>query len=149
MKTNEEKRAKFIECAGKRVNNVLHDMQILEPMARSSVYDFTKEDIEEMFTAMQETLDNVKAEFYKKFEEKVRSEKKVFSFGNKATTTSGENVSEVAAVETISEATPAQAEAVTLNTSVAEEVIENPVADIPEITEDLAAVAPADNNLIF
>ena len=69
MEINEEKRNKFMEYAGKRVNNVLHDMQILEPMARSSVYDFTK-------------LNDVRAEFNKKFEEKARNEKKVFSFGN-------------------------------------------------------------------
>ena len=94
MNVNEEKRSKFIECAGKRVNNVLHDIQILEPMARSSAYDFTKQDIEEMFTAMQETLDNARAEFEKKFEEKVRSEKKVFSFGKSSVVTStvSENV---------------------------------------------------------
>ena len=82
MEVNEEKRNKFMEYAGKRVNNVMHDIQILEPMSRSSVYDFTKEDVEEMFFAMQETLDNAKAEFNKKFEEKSRTEKKVFSFGN-------------------------------------------------------------------
>ena len=81
MKVNEEKRNKFMEYAGKRVNNVLHDMQILEPMARSNAYDFTKEDVEEMFNAMQETLNDVKIEFNKKFEEKARAEKKVFSFG--------------------------------------------------------------------
>ena len=83
QKINEEKRNKFIEFAGKRVNNVLHDIQILEPMARSNSYDFTKEDIDEMFEAMQETLNEAKAEFYKKFEEKARATKKVFSFGNK------------------------------------------------------------------
>ena len=44
MEINEEKRIKFMEYAGKRVNNVLHDIQILEPMARSNSYDFTKED---------------------------------------------------------------------------------------------------------
>ena len=82
MEINEEKRNKFMEYAGKRVNNVLHDMQILEPMARSNSYDFTKEDVEEMFGAMQATLDDVIAEFNKKFEEKARNEKKVFSFGN-------------------------------------------------------------------
>ncbi len=81
MEVNEEKRNKFMEYAGKRVNNVLHDMQILEPMARSNAYDFTKEDVEEMFNAMQETLNDVKIEFNKKFEEKARAEKKVFSFG--------------------------------------------------------------------
>ena len=65
MEINEEKRQKFMENAGKRVNNVMHDIQILEPMARSNSYDFTKDDVEEMFTAMQETLDNAKQEFYR------------------------------------------------------------------------------------
>lgn len=81
MEVNEEKRKKFMEYAGKRVNNVLHDIQILEPMSRSASYDFTRQDVEEMFCAMQETLNNAKAEFEKKFEEKARTEKKVFSFG--------------------------------------------------------------------
>ena len=81
MQVNEEKRKKFMEFAGKRVNNVLHDIQILEPMSRSTSYDFTRQDVEEMFNAMQETLNNTKAEFERKFEEKARSEKKTFSFG--------------------------------------------------------------------
>lgn len=80
MKINEEKRIKFMEYAGKRVNNVLHDIQILEPMARSNSYDFTKEDVEKMFTAMQNTLDSVKEEYNKKFEQKAKAEKKLFSF---------------------------------------------------------------------
>ena len=80
MEINEEKRIKFMEYAGKRVNNVMHDIQILEPMARSNSYDFTKEDVEKMFYAMQESLNATKAEFEKKFEEKARSERKVFSF---------------------------------------------------------------------
>lgn len=79
---NQEKRSKFMEYAGKRVNNVLHDIQILEPMARSNSYDFTKQDIDEMFNAMEETLNEAKEEFYKKFEEKEKTAKKVFSFGN-------------------------------------------------------------------
>ena len=81
MEVNEEKRQKFMENAGKRVNNVIHDIQILEPMARSSVYDFTREDVEEMFTAMQEALDCAKEEYNKKFEGKAKAEKKVFAFG--------------------------------------------------------------------
>lgn len=93
MEINEEKRNKFMEYAGKRVNNVLHDMQILEPMARSNAYDFTKEDVEEMFSAMQETLNDVKTEFNKKFEEKARSEKKVFSFGIGTATKKVEEIS--------------------------------------------------------
>ena len=81
---NEEKRQKFIEYAGKRVNNVLHGIQILEPMARSATYDFTKKDVEDMFNAMQETLNSAKDEFYKKFDEKAKSEKKTFSFAASA-----------------------------------------------------------------
>lgn len=77
---NEEKRKKFIEYAGKRVNNVLHDIQILEPMARSSAYDFTRQDVEDMFTAMQETLNEAKEEFNRKFDERAKAEKKIFSF---------------------------------------------------------------------
>lgn len=82
MEVNQEKRVKFMENAGKRVNKVMHDIQILEPMARSSVYDFTKEDVDEMFFAMQDALDSAKAEFNKKFEEKAKAERKVFSFGS-------------------------------------------------------------------
>lgn len=81
MEINEEKRKKFMEYAGKRVNNVLHDIQILEPMARSNSYDFTKQDVEEMFFAMQNALNDAKEEYNKKFEEKARATKKVFSFG--------------------------------------------------------------------
>ncbi len=94
VEVNEEKRQKFMEYAGKRVNNVLHDMEILEPMARSNSYDFTKQDLEEMFGAMQETLNEVKTEFYKKFEAKaLKANKKVFTFG------ASKNVNAVASVE--------------------------------------------------
>ena len=93
MEVNEEKRKKFMEYAGKRVNNVMHDIQILEPMSRSSAYDFTKEDVEEMFFAMQEALNTVKASYDKKFEEKSRTERKVFSFGT-VTPTSNTNDNE-------------------------------------------------------
>ena len=97
MEINEEKRKKFMEYAGKRVNNVLHDIQILEPMSRSTSYDFTRQDVEEMFNAMQETLNNAKAEFEKKFEEKARTEKKVFSFGTSSAAPSNTCAEEITA----------------------------------------------------
>ena len=111
MEINEEKRQKFMEYAGKRVNNVLHDMQILEPMARSTSYDFTRQDVQEMFAAMQETLNNVKAEFEKKFEEKARAEKKVFSFGSTAAAAPAATVASTPVEATIAEMAP-EAEAV-------------------------------------
>lgn len=82
MEVNEEKRKKFMENAGKRVNKVMHDIQILEPMSRSSVYDFTKDDVDKMFYAMQDALNTAKAEYDKKFEEKSKNERRVFSFDN-------------------------------------------------------------------
>ncbi len=91
---NEEKRNKFMEFAGKRVNNVLHDIQILEPMARSNTYDFTKQDVDEMFDAMQNTLNEAREEFYRKFEEKAKSSKKTFSFGTAVSKEVEEVVSE-------------------------------------------------------
>ena len=100
MEVNEEKRQKFMENAGKRVNNVMHDIQILEPMARSSVYDFTREDVEEMFTAMQSALDSAKEEYIKKFEGKAKAEKRVFTFGASVKT---EVVAEAPVTESVEE----------------------------------------------
>lgn len=97
MEVNEEKRMKFMDNAGKRVNKVMHDIQILEPMARSSVYDFTKEDVEEMFFAMQDALNTAKSEFDKKFEEKAKAERKVFSFGGNSSVKPVETAAEVVA----------------------------------------------------
>lgn len=81
MEVNEEKRQKFMENAGKRVNNIIHAVEILEPMSRSSAYDFTRQDVDEMFTAMEETLEAAKQEFYRKFEGRSRAAKKTFAFG--------------------------------------------------------------------
>lgn len=92
MEVNEEKRQKFIEYAGKRVNNVMHDIQILEPMSRSSSYDYTKQDLEEMFTAMEEALSQTKEEFYKKFAEKeAKAARKVFTFGASSSAVASDN----------------------------------------------------------
>ena len=44
------------------------------------MYDFTRDDVEKMFFAMQDSLDSAKAEFEKKFEAKAKAERKVFSF---------------------------------------------------------------------
>ena len=101
MEVNEEKRTKFMEYAGKRVNNVLHGIQILEPMARSSSYDFTKQDVEEMFGAMQEALNQARVEYDKKFEEKAKGAKKVFSFGNSSAIVNEEPVIELQEIEQI------------------------------------------------
>ena len=103
MELNEEKRLKFMENAGKRVNKVMHDIQILEPMARSSAYDFSKEDVEKMFFAMQDALDSAKKEYNKKFEEKAKAERKVFSFESAVLPTAQNKEVEVASQDNIPE----------------------------------------------
>ena len=85
MEVNEEKRQKFMEYAAKRVNNVMHDISILEPMARSNSYDFTRVDVDEMFNAIQGSLDSVREEYYRKFEAKAKTSKQAFSFGQTKT----------------------------------------------------------------
>ena len=122
MEVNEEKRQKFIEYAGKRVNNVMHDIQILEPMSRSNSYDYTKQDLEEMFTAMQECLNQTKEEFYKKFAAK--AVRKTFTFGASA------NVSENTVAGTV-----VNTEVTTSNYE-AQEVVDN-VTETTNVTENL------------
>ncbi len=102
---NEEKRQKFVEYAGKRVNNLLHTIQILEPMARSNVYDFTKQDVEDMFNAIDGAVQKAKEEFNKKFEEKTKSkvEKKTFSFATSVTEESENPVEDINVDETIND----------------------------------------------
>lgn len=126
MEVNEEKRIKFMENAGKRVNKVMHDIQILEPMARSSVYDFTKGDVEEMFLAMQESLNTAKAEFEKKFEEKTKAERRLFSFGT--------NVAPVAEINNTPNTVQAQNNVNVQNIETAEDtVVAN--ANVGDITD--------------
>ena len=127
MEVNEEKRIKFMVNAGKRVNKVMHDIQILEPMARSSVYDFTKSDVEEMFLAMQESLNTAKAEFEKKFEEKTKAERRAFSFGTN-TTPVIENTNVTPNV------VQAQNDTVVQNVETTEETFA-PVANVGDITD--------------
>ncbi len=79
---NQEKREKFMEIAEKRVNNIIHDIEILKPMAGSPNYDYTKEDIDNMFEAIEQCLIDCKAEYIRKIEEKQSKKRKAFSFGN-------------------------------------------------------------------
>lgn len=104
MEVNQEKRQKFMEYAAKRVNNVMHDISILEPMARSSSYDFTRADVDEMFNAIQSSLDSVREEYYRKFEAKAKTTKQAFSFGQSMPETVVANEETVEAVETATEA---------------------------------------------
>ena len=79
---NQEKREKFMEIAEKRVNNIIHDIEILKPMAGSTNYDYTKEDIDNMFEAILQCVTDCKSEYIRKIEGKQTKERKSFSFVN-------------------------------------------------------------------
>ena len=117
MEVNEEKRQKFMKYAAKRVNNVMHDISILEPMARSNSYDFTRNDVDEMFNAIQASLDSVREEYYRKFEAKAKTTKQAFSFGMSKTDLSmpTENISTVDNNENIVETETIETEAILEN----------------------------------
>ena len=121
MEVNEEKRQKFMEYAAKGVNNVMHDISILEPMARSNSYDFTRADVDEMFDAIQGSLDSVREEYYRKFEAKAKTSKQAFSFGQVKTSVSEMSEEVVAPKETLSnEKEITQSEAIISNTQTLE-----------------------------
>ena len=79
---NQEKREKFMEIAEKRVNNIIHDIEILKPMAGSTNYDYTKENIDNMFEAILQCVTDCKSEYIRKIEGKQTKERKSFSFVN-------------------------------------------------------------------
>ena len=121
MEVNEEKRQKFMEYAAKRVNNVMHDISILEPMARSNSYDFTRADVDEMFDAIQGSLDSVREEYYRKFEAKAKTSKQAFSFRQVKTSVSEMSEEVVAPKETLSnEKEITQSKAIISNTQTLE-----------------------------
>lgn len=81
-------------------------------MARSNSYDFTRKDVDDMFNAMQETLNEAKEEFNKKFDERARAEKKIFSFSDDIVT---ENVETNNVESTFEQQQPEEETIVTTN----------------------------------
>lgn len=65
-----EKRKKFIEIATKRVNNVKDSIRILSNCSNDN-YEYNEEDVNEMMTALQETLDEAEKRFRERFKKDV------------------------------------------------------------------------------
>ena len=53
----------------------------LDLLADNNSYEFTRADVDEMFNAIQGSLDSVREEYYRKFEAKAKTSKQAFSFG--------------------------------------------------------------------
>lgn len=72
---NETKNEKFVRIASPRVNAVIDKLDILSNCA-SSNYEYTEEQVENMFQAIRDAVDNC----YSQFQPKVKSEKEKFTF---------------------------------------------------------------------
>ena len=72
---NETKNEKFVRIASPRVNAVIDKLDILSNCA-SSNYEHTEEQVESMFQAIRDAVDNC----YSQFQPKVKSEKEKFTF---------------------------------------------------------------------
>lgn len=72
---NESKNEKFIRIASPRVNSVIDKLDILSNCA-SSNYEYTEEQVENMFMAIRYAVDSC----YAQFRPKVKTEKEKFTF---------------------------------------------------------------------
>ena len=60
-----DKRQKFVDLAGARVNKALKDLQLIGNLSNKSAYEFSEGDIRKIFGALQKGLEGAKARFSK------------------------------------------------------------------------------------
>ncbi len=60
---NNIKRERFLKIATNRTNKILDDIRLLGNCSNLNNYEYTKEDVEKMFSAIQEALNETKAKF--------------------------------------------------------------------------------------
>lgn len=72
---NETKNEKFVRIASPRVNAVIDKLDILSNCA-SINYEYTEEQVENMFQAIRDAVDDC----YAQFQPKVKTEKEKFTF---------------------------------------------------------------------
>lgn len=61
----ETKRDKFRRLAEARTNKIIDMIQLLGNCSNSSVYDYTQEDVDKIFSAIEEELRDAKEKFKK------------------------------------------------------------------------------------
>lgn len=78
-KQEETKADKFVRLGENRVNKVMEAIGRIEHLANRGNYDYTPEQVEEMFSIMENRLAEVKGRFAPK-----QAKNNAFSFGTKA-----------------------------------------------------------------
>lgn len=61
-----DKKANFIRIAETRTNKIIESIMLLGNLSNTSYYEYTSEQIEAMFSAIQGELDNQKKQFFEK-----------------------------------------------------------------------------------
>lgn len=79
VQNNESKADKFVRLGESRVNKVMEAIGRIEHLANRGNYDYTPEQVEEMFSIMENRLAEVKSRFAPK-----QAKNNAFSFGTKA-----------------------------------------------------------------
>ena len=64
-KENETKREKFIRLAEARTNKIIDMIQLLGNCSNSSAYDFSQQDVDKIFTAIENELREARKKFSK------------------------------------------------------------------------------------
>ena len=60
---NESKREKFVRIAEARTNKIIDMIQLLGNCSNKAVYDYSKEDVKKIFSAIEEELRSAKSKF--------------------------------------------------------------------------------------
>ena len=75
MKQDETKRERFVRLAEARTNKIIDMLQLLGNCANTNTYEYTQEDVDKIFTAIQSQLNESK----KAFQANKSTEKKKFT----------------------------------------------------------------------
>ena len=67
---NETKRAKFVRIAEARTNKIINMIQLLGNCSNQSLYEYTQKDVNKIFSAIQEELDEAKKRYNKQDSQK-------------------------------------------------------------------------------
>lgn len=78
IKENESKADKFVRLGESRVNKVMEAIGRIAYLANSGNYEYTQEQVDEMFSIMENRLAEVKSRFAPR-----QTENHTFSFGKK------------------------------------------------------------------
>ena len=66
MGSGESKRDKFVRLAENRTNKILETLVLLGNCSNTSVYEYTQKDVDKIFTAIQNELNETKKRFSQK-----------------------------------------------------------------------------------